>query len=444
MDFQIVVVDDEALSLTNARMLLSENGMKVNCLRSGNDLLKYMQKHTPDLILLDVMMPDMDGFETYHALRELEDGLGKSNTHVIFLTGENDSEVERRGLKAGASDFIHKPFNQDILIRRIHNTITNNKTIESLMEEVTVDKLTGFLNKASGTKRISELTADSQGALMILDLDSFKLVNDLFGHDMGDKVLQAFADVIRYNTRADDVVSRIGGDEFMAFFRNVAKEEEVAVLTRRLNEQLVRECAALMGEDFGIPIGISVGAVFVPVQGTDFQGIFQYADSSLYKVKQNGKHGYAIYDPEAEFTDDGEDLADEIRRVTKLVEERNDGSGALLLGRDAFADDYRFIMRYIKRYKGKATKLLFAVRAREKEKDISKAVAAFGEALQDALRKSDIITQNKPNQFFLLLTDMSDEDVATVVERIMNAWRKSEFYEWTEVQHVSECVSFEE
>ena len=179
-----------------------------------------------------------------------------------------------------------------------------------------------------------------------------------------------------------------------------------------------------MGEDFGIPIGISVGAVFVPMQGEDFEGIFQYADSSLYKVKQNGKHGYEIYDPEAEFIDEEEDLTSEIRRVTKLVEERNDGCRALLLGQDAFTDDYQISMRYIKQYKGKAIKLLFSVCAKEKGRDISKAVSVFGGVLQDALRRSDIIMQNKPNQFFLLLTGLAEENVTGVVECIMTIWRQ--------------------
>ena len=127
--------------------------MRVSCLRSGGDLLTFMEKNTPDLILLDILMPGMDGFETYRELRKLEEQMGRPLTPVIFLTGENDKETERRGLRAGASDYIHKPFDTDILINRIVNTINNSRTIETLTEEATVDKLTGFLNKTSGTDR---------------------------------------------------------------------------------------------------------------------------------------------------------------------------------------------------------------------------------------------------------------------------------------------------
>ena len=126
MDYWIVVVDDEPLSLTNAKNLLRANNMRTSCLRSGRELLDFVEKHTPDLILLDVLMPEMDGFETYRALRQFEADEGRPEIPVIFLTGEDNSEAERRGLKAGASDFIHKPFDEDILIKRINNTIFNS------------------------------------------------------------------------------------------------------------------------------------------------------------------------------------------------------------------------------------------------------------------------------------------------------------------------------
>lgn len=252
----VVVVDDETISLTNARNLLSAQDMRVSCLRSGHDLLTFIEKNEPDLILLDVMMPEMDGFETYRRLREKEDRLGRRPTPVIFLTGENDSEAERRGLKIGAADFIRKPFDRDILLSRIRNTITNTKTIENLTEEATLDRLTGFLNKAHGTAVVDEMCSHETGVMAILDLDSFKLVNDIYGHDMGDQVLRSFADTIRRCTRDKDVVSRIGGDEFLAFFPKLEEDDALQALTERLNEQLVEACVRLMGEDFDIPIGI--------------------------------------------------------------------------------------------------------------------------------------------------------------------------------------------
>ena len=448
MEYWIVVVDDEALSLTNAKTILNEHGMRVSCLRSGQDLLKFMAKNEPDLILMDVLMPEMDGFETYHALRHLETEKGKKQTPVIFLTGSDDSETERRGLKAGASDFIRKPFNRDILIRRIHNTIMNAKTIESLTEEVAIDKLTGFLNKAAGTERISKLCETAVGTLMILDLDNFKLVNDLYGHDMGDRVLRSLADVVCRNVRAEDVIARIGGDEFMAFCRNMEDEKGVATLTQRLNEELLHEASRLMGEEFDIPLGISVGAAMVPEHGRDYELLFSLADGALYRAKQNGKHGSVVYHPEEEEGDSREGNAQkELARITKIVEERNIGGGALMLGMEQFSFIYRFVKRFGKRYGGRDAKLLFVLSEKEdagasgkKMKEVSEQ---FGLCLQDTLRKSDTILLSKPNQFFLLLPEVSEQDFPHVIQRIMKAWEKMEAHSAVNVEYAVEYSVYE-
>ncbi len=440
MSYWIVVVDDEAISLTNAKNMLSDEDMRVSCLRSGKDLMKFIEKNSPDLILLDIMMPEMDGFETYKGLRLLEEKLGRNKTPVIFLTGEKDSETERRGLTAGASDFIHKPFNKDVLIGRIKNTISNSKTIESLTEEATFDKLTGFLNKANGTKRIAGLCAEKTGALMVLDLDSFKLVNDLFGHDMGDRVLVAFSDIVRHNTRSEDVVSRIGGDEFLAFFADITEESAVEALTKRLNEQLLLKASEMMGEDFDIPLGISIGVVMVPEFGTVFETLFAYADNALYNVKQNGKHGYFIHRQEMFEDSQIGSLDKELDRIEKIMEERSDKSGALVLGQDSFSVVYRYYMRFHKRYGGIATELLFSLTPKPDMQDIVQAFAEFEQILQRSLRRSDIILKHRPNQFFVFLPELSKEDVPIVLNRILKDFGKTAYGQDVKVEHALRCL----
>ena len=443
MGYWVVVVDDEPLSLTNARNLLSANDMKVSCLRSGSDLLKFMGKNEPDLILLDILMPGMDGFETYKALRMLEEKEGKGRIPVIFLTGENNKETERRGLKAGASDFIRKPFDRDVLVKRIKNTIENSRTIESLTEEARLDKLTGFLNKASGIEKVSQLCESATGALTILDLDNFKLVNDLYGHDMGDRILEAFADVFRHNIRENDVVSRIGGDEFMAFFAGVSEAAEVAGLTNRLNDQLSKRAEALMGKDHGIPLGISVGAAFAPGHSKDYQLLFQYADSSLYRVKQNGKHSFQVYDVPKEDADMEKDLNREITRLTQIVEERGDGRGAMLLGQDVFVWEYRFIMRFLDRFEGVVNRVLFEISAEEKGPLFSEIMAEFGAVLRSSLRRYDIIFQCSQNRFFVVLPQLTEKDGETVVRRIMGAWEKKGYQERVRIEYAMSFLSLE-
>lgn len=445
MDYWVVVVDDDALSLKNVRIILNDQGMKVSCLRSGQALLEYMENHNPDLILLDIQMPEMGGFETLHELRKREENENKKRIPVIFLTGEQNSEAEHRGLNAGASDFIHKPFDKEILVSRIKNIITNNRMVESLTEDATIDKLTGFLNKNSGTKKIASLCDEKTGAMIVFDLDNFKLVNDLFGHDMGDRVLENLADVFRLNIRSYDIMSRIGGDEFMGFFCDLHSEDAVTALVERLNANLLKRCVSLMGEDFGIPIGISAGVVFVPEHGRDYHTLFQLADGSLYRVKQKGKHGCEIYDPSAADNDLKNDPHIEMTRLTQLVEERGAAKGGLILNQDAFAVNYRFIVRFLKLFKGRVKKFMFTLTLHSGSNlNISTAALEFGEFLQETLRECDIAFQNRHNQFFVVIPEMLCEADKDIGERILEAWKTKGRSDSLEVTYVAETISYEE
>ena len=440
MGYWIVVVDDEPLSLTNAKNLLRARNMRVSCLRSGEELLEFIEKRTPDLILLDILMPGMDGFDTYRALRRHEEKEGKTQIPVIFLTGEDSSETERRGLKAGASDFIHKPFDEDILIKRIKNTIVNSKTIESLTEEAMFDKLTGFLNKTSGTEKVARLCKTTSGVLMILDLDNFKLVNDLFGHDMGDRILVSFAGIVKENIRSEDVVCRIGGDEFLAYFADVDQEDAVASLTNRLNVQLTREAERLLGKDHGIPLGISTGAVFSSDKASDYQIMFRYADNALYEVKRNGKRGYMVYDPYSSSEGSEEDIERDLSRVVQVMSERGEGKGAMLLGQEAFAWTYRFIDRFLMRYGGAATRILFSLSSDEKGVIHSEMVSAFGNVLRNSLRRIDIILHWQKNRYFVVLSQLSERDAPKVIDRIMKEWEQTGYNDRLKIKYVTSIM----
>ena len=443
MGHWIVVVDDEVLSLKNAKELLAAQGMRVSCLRSGIELLEFMENHSPDLILLDILMPEMDGFETYRRLRQLEKEAGKTETPVIFLTGENNSEAESRGLKAGASDYIKKPFDKDILIRRINNIVSNSKRIETLTEEATTDKLTGFLNKAAGTEIISGLCKAEKGALLLMDLDSFKLVNDLYGHDMGDRVLVAFADNVRSLVGEEDVPSRIGGDEFMGFFPGMLEEATAEAFVQSLNEAFEKSAEDLMGKDHGVPLGVSAGVAFAPEFSNDYQILFRYADSALYRVKQNGKHGCAVYDPSYEAMVDTENLDSELARELQILGERGDGEGqgALLLNKESFTSDYRFIMRFLKRYNGYANRILFSLSLKDGGALFTETVAEFGAVLQKNLRKSDIICQTKGNQYLVVQPMLSEQDTPNVIERILSTWEKAGYQNRVDIKYATSIVS---
>ena len=152
----IIVVDDDSSNLQMAGRILSRNKMRVTALRSGRALIDYISKNGfPDIILLDIIMPEMDGFETLCKLRELESSLNAEETPVIFLTADEDVDTETHGFEAGVSDYIRKPFDPEVLLHRIGNIVAKQEKLMSLKNEAVLDKLTGFLNKASGNKRVT-------------------------------------------------------------------------------------------------------------------------------------------------------------------------------------------------------------------------------------------------------------------------------------------------
>lgn len=153
-------------------------------------------------------------------------------TPVIFLTADEDVDTETRGFEVGVADFIRKPFNPDVLIKRISNIVSNSQEMQSLKSEASTDMLTGLLNKSAAGVELSRICSQSTGCLMMIDLDSFKLVNDIYGHAIGDKILIAFSDLIRSSLPEGSVCGRIGGDEFVAFAMGTTNDEKIKEITR--------------------------------------------------------------------------------------------------------------------------------------------------------------------------------------------------------------------
>ena len=422
----IIVVDDDTANLKVAGHILSKNNMRVTALKSGRSLLDYVDANgMPDLVLLDIKMPEMDGFETLLKLRELEQAKGLMKTPVIFLTADEDTDTETRGFEVGVSDFIRKPFNPDVLIRRLDNILSNSQEMQSLKSEATIDKLTGFLNKAATGVELSRMCSDTTGCLMMIDLDSFKLVNDIYGHEAGDKVLVSFADIIRDTLPSGSKYGRIGGDEFVAFASGVTTEERVADITANINSGLVRKAKEIMGDDMSIPLGASVGGIFVPRYGNEYNSLLKLADKSLYIVKKNGKHGYELYNDDVEEETDGVQVLD-IKALSEILGERSIQNVALQLDRESFSPVYRYVIRYIIRHRIDACKVLFTLEPASGQISpaYNESVDEFGNHIRESLRKSDIFMRNRKNQYFVFLTDIRVDSVDKVIAHIMRSWKK--------------------
>lgn len=314
-----------------------------------------------------------------------------------------------------------------VLVIMVIISFITNRRMQRTEEEAAIDRLTGFYNKYNANEKISALCAGQEATLMIIDLDSFKLVNDIYGHDMGDRILIEFARIIKGNMSADAVFGRIGGDEFIVFAVGMKDEGAVGAFSEAVNRDLLESAKLLMGEDMSIPLGASIGAIFVPDYGTDFNELFRLCDRALYVIKSNGKHGYSIYNGDI----DG-DLPTDITlsMLSTILEERNIPQSAMWMGKEAFGNVYRYMVRYMNRYSGTAYKALFTakfIRADLSDAEKQTIMASLRELLQDSLRGSDIMMQLGYNHFFLMLPQISDNNIKLVIDRVMESWSHNQY-----------------
>ena len=438
MKKKILIVDDMEVSLMITENMLTEE-YQTFCATSGQQAMEIYRKELPDMVLSDLRMPGMTGYELQLALQEEF----HQTIPFMFMTADHDEETESKGFDNGAMDFIRKPFRPDVLLRRVANIMQTVEQISTLKKSSTTDALTGLLNKASASVELMKICQNSIGALMMIDLDSFKLVNDIYGHDMGDKVLVSFADILRSAFRPGDLIGRMGGDEFIAFCQGVHEDAVIAGKAQFINERIFESAKKLMGEDMNIPLGASIGAVFVPQGGNVFPELYKKADKALYTVKQNGKHGYSVFNDD-EQTEESLQEVNGIAQVEMILGERNPDEGAYILPFEAFRQVYRFLKRNRGAYSKQTCLLVFSL-MRHKNGDLKIAEAAeeFLTVISATFRKGDAVTQNGASQFFALLTNADAfRDIKRVIDRIQENWDHvpacTNFaftYEWTVLDH---------
>ncbi|MFA7429342.1 MAG: diguanylate cyclase [Rhodospirillaceae bacterium] len=292
---RILVVDDSPVDTCMLGSLLKDMA-SVSFAQSGAHALSLARTEPFDAILLDVVLDDMDGFELCRRIKALPlHGL----TPIIFVTRLSDHDSEETGLGLGALDFISKPFAPALVQARVRNYIALGRTQRALKEANTelsrlavMDPLTGLTNRRYlETAADTELRrADRQGtpvSLLVLDLDHFKTVNDTYGHGVGDTVLTAAAQVWRRTLRSEDILCRVGGEEFVALLP-ATNVEQATHLAERLLAVTRRERVNI--EDKDIRVTTSIGIAARPVgSGLPMSDMLSIADAALYAAKSAGR-----------------------------------------------------------------------------------------------------------------------------------------------------------
>ena len=419
---KIMIVDDEHISLAMTEHILSTS-YDVVCASSGEDAVRLYPEEKPDMILSDLRMPGMDGFELQQTLQEISG----HRIPFMFMTADLDADIESRGFETGALDFIRKPYRADVLLRRVGNILHTVDQIQGLKKAAETDPMTGLLNKSSVQAEIDNASRQSKGALMMIDLDSFKPVNDIYGHDMGDRILIRFAEIICSAIRGSDIAGRMGGDEFVIYCKNVTDEIVVAEKSAYINDNLIESAYELMGDDMSIPLGASIGCAFAPADGEDFLSLFKKADKALYSVKQNGKHGYAVYHE----TGGGDQTEDkdttDLGNAIAVMSERHTHKGAMVLPMDQFTLIYQFLVRIKTNYQKRMHIVLFSLDTKDMElKDPSSVYDAFFDKMRHSLRQSDVIARNSKNRFLVILLKTTPPNALLVIDRILTNWKADE------------------
>ncbi|MBQ7677170.1 MAG: diguanylate cyclase [Lachnospiraceae bacterium] len=413
---KILIVDDQLITLKMTTHIL-DTRYDIICAMSGTEAIALYKKERPDMILTDLNMPQMSGFELQNTLQEMY----AEHIPIMFMTADESEEAESRGFENGAVDFIRKPFRADVLLRRVENILQNLDKIAGLKRAAETDPMTGLLNKASSQSEIGMMCRETPGTLMMIDLDSFKLVNDIYGHNMGDKILIRFAEIIQSAIRATDLAGRMGGDEFIAFCQHVKEESVIAEKTAYINEELMKSAREYMGDDMTIPLGASIGAVCVPDEGTDFLTVYQKADRALYTVKQNGKHGYAIFREAAKTKEKMPVAKTDIAREMMILGERGRGRGAYRLPEEQFALIYRFLVRMESNYHKENRLVIY----RPVDERAAEKTEEFCDTVCRTLRASDVVTCREGKCVMILLMEMDNISCTLVLDRIAEMWAKN-------------------
>ena len=295
----ILIVDDKAVNVVLIEQMLRGAGYEhIASTTDPHAVCALHRDNHYDLILLDLQMPVMDGFEVMEGLKALE-----TDGYIPVLVITAQPSHKQRALQAGAKDFISKPFDRAEMLMRVHNLLevrlcheaarNHGKMLESLALH---DQLTGLANRRLLADRLAMALAHARRntsamAVLYLDLDGFKELNDRLGHGAGDMLLKKVANRLVRTVRQEDTVARLGGDEFVVVLWHIGGPDYAATVARKVIEALSRPFDI---EGNTVRITASAGVGIYPVHGEDADTLTRSADLALYEAKRAGKNGHRL------------------------------------------------------------------------------------------------------------------------------------------------------
>lgn len=278
---KILIVDDSFETLEKTSELLSQVGYSVISCTSGEEALNYLEKDRVDLVLLDVNMPSLNGYEVCLRIRQM---YALDDLPVIFLTTREDSDSVTKGFHAGASDFICKSAISDVLLARVNVHIRLSRTLRFLRDISLTDDLTKCYNRRNAMYSLREWFSRSKRygttfAMIYFDLNGLKMINDKYGHQAGDLLLRSVVGVVKKLLRESDMLFRMGGDEFMVLCPDTDKKGAI-VCADRMQEAV--SSITIIDKSVSFAYGIAHSSE----NYKDMDDMLQNADSAMYECKQ--------------------------------------------------------------------------------------------------------------------------------------------------------------
>jgi diguanylate cyclase (GGDEF)-like protein len=293
---RILIVDDAMENIQILHQALQDEH-DVLFAMNGAKALDIAQHQLPDLILLDAVMPDMDGYQVCQALRAAP---ATRDIPIIFVTALKTPEDETRALEAGAADFITKPVNTAVVRARVRTQLTVKRQSDALRALTLTDGLTGVSNRRAFDEALSNewrrcARAQVPVALIMVDIDHFKNFNDEYGHQAGDECLQQVSAAMRRAAgRPQDMVARYGGEEFAVLLPH-SDARGAQCVAKRLLDEIARLGIAHARSSAGPHVTVSMGiAALTPCEGQEPALLVSAADALLYQAKADGRNRYCL------------------------------------------------------------------------------------------------------------------------------------------------------
>ncbi len=294
----ILVVDDHPEAVQLITKIINKAGYKATSAMGGEDALDLIQNNSFDLILLDIMMPGIDGFEVCRRLQNYQQDQNK--IPIIFVTALIDSENIIKGLESGAVDYITKPIIEKVLLARvkIHLELANQR--KKLEQQVYIDELTQLLNRRGFNSALEDRLKFHKrnklsAALLFVDLDRFKNINNSMGLDAGDQLLKKVCDILKSTVRDTDLVGRFGGNQFVIGLLDINSVENAADISSKIISEISKP---LMIKETEVFISSNIGISVFPHDTNIFSSLIKNGSSALYQAKKAGENSYSFYEKE--------------------------------------------------------------------------------------------------------------------------------------------------